>query len=82
MSPSDDTTPAAHPNAVLEAAREWHRLGVEAEELLGANGWSLLRSYGRLMSGPYSGSYVSALPSGTYGCCYSHSDEVNASLFI
>jgi hypothetical protein len=54
-----------HPNtAALEAAREWHRLGLEAEELLGIHGWSLLRSYGRLMSGPYSGSYVSGLPFG------------------
>lgn len=49
-------------NEALAAAREWHRLGVEAEELLGRRGWSLLRSYGRLMSGPYSGSYVSGIP--------------------
>lgn len=37
-------------------------LGLEAEELLGARGWSLLRRYGKLMSGPRSGSYVSGLP--------------------
>lgn len=50
------------PNASLKAAREWYCLGVEAEELLGARGWSLLRSYGRVMSGLYCGRYVSGLP--------------------
>jgi DNA polymerase III epsilon subunit-like protein len=48
--------------AVLQAAREWHTLGEEGERLLGPRGWALFRSYGRMMSGPHSGSYVSALP--------------------
>jgi hypothetical protein len=59
---SDERIASVPCDAALEAAREWHRLGMEAEELLGVSGWSLLRSCGRLMSGPYSGSYVSALP--------------------
>jgi hypothetical protein len=46
----------------LEAAREWHRLGEEGEAVLGTGGWSLFRSFGRIMSGAYSGRYVSALP--------------------
>lgn len=54
------TSKSSH--AALEAAREWHRLGKEGEALLGTKGWALLRSHGRLMSGPYSGSYVSGLP--------------------
>lgn len=62
MSPSNHNTDVAAPNPTVEATREWHRLEVEAEELLGPTGWGLLRSYGRLMSGPYSGRYVSALP--------------------
>lgn len=49
-------------NQVLEAALERHRLGQEGERLLGATGWPLFRSYGRMMRGPYSGSYVSGLP--------------------
>jgi hypothetical protein len=46
----------------MDFAREWHRLSQEAEALMGARGWSLLRRYGRLMTGPYSGQYVSGLP--------------------
>lgn len=46
----------------LHAAREWHRLGEEGEAVLGTGGWSLFRSFGRIMSGAYSGRYVSALP--------------------
>lgn len=34
----------------------------QAESLLGARAWSLLQSYGKLMAGPHSGHYVSALP--------------------
>lgn len=45
----------------LAAAIEWHQLAQEAEALLGERGWVLLRSFGRMMSGPYSGRYVSAL---------------------
>lgn len=47
----------------MEVALEWHRLAQEGEALMGARGWSLLRRYGRLMAGPYSGQYVSGLPS-------------------
>lgn len=56
-----DKGSCASARAAVEIAREWHRLGEEGERLLGASGWSLLRSYGRVMSGPHSGSYVSAL---------------------
>jgi len=34
----------------------------EAESALGARSWRLVRSYGRLVSGPHSGNYVSGLP--------------------
>jgi hypothetical protein len=50
------------PGSFMDFAREWRRLTHEGEALLGASGWALLRGYGRLMSGPYSGQYVSALP--------------------
>lgn len=36
-----------------------------AQVLLGERAWSLLQSYGKLMSGPHSGHYVSALPAQT-----------------
>jgi hypothetical protein len=48
--------------ALMDAAREWHALAQQGEALLGRKGWTLLRGYGRMMSGPYSGQYVSALP--------------------
>jgi len=35
---------------------------LEAEGLIGSQAWSLLSSYGRVMSGPHSGSYVSGVP--------------------
>lgn len=37
---------------------------MEAESLLGRRGWFLLSSYGKLMSGPYSGRYLSSLATG------------------
>jgi hypothetical protein len=37
-------------------------LKCEAEHVLGERAWSLLCTYGRLMSGPHSGSYVSGVP--------------------
>lgn len=57
-----DGIDSASSGTALEAASEWHRLAQDGERLLGSRGWRLLRGYGRLMSGPYSGSYVSALP--------------------
>ena len=33
-----------------------------AEQVLGSRAWHLLRGYGRVMTGPYSGLYVSGLP--------------------
>jgi hypothetical protein len=56
-------TRAARPGTLMDVARQWHRLSQEGEALLGASGWSLLRRYGKLMAGAYSGHYVSALPS-------------------
>jgi hypothetical protein len=56
-------TRAASPGTLMDAAREWHSLAQEGEALLGPTGWSLLRGYGKLMTGTYSGLYVSALPS-------------------
>jgi len=45
---------------------EWVRVSVElsafAESLIGVRNWRLLRSYGKLMAGPHSGSYVSGIP--------------------
>lgn len=34
----------------------------EAEASLGVRSWRLVRSYGRLISGPHSGNYVSGVP--------------------
>ena len=53
---------AASPATLMEAAHEWDRLTQEGQALLGPTGWNLLRRYGRLMAGTYSGQYVSALP--------------------
>jgi hypothetical protein len=55
-------TRTASSGTLMDAAREWHRLTEEGEALLGPTGWTLLRGYGRLMSGTFSGQYVSALP--------------------
>jgi hypothetical protein len=41
--------------------RERRNLDKYAERVLGANGWALLKGYGRVTSGPHSGCYVSAL---------------------
>lgn len=45
-----------------EALRRFKELQCYAEGVLGARAWSLLRSYGKLMSGPFAGLYVSGLP--------------------
>ena len=55
-------TASGSTNFVMEAALEIDRLRQEGEEVLGVAGWRLFRSYGRVMSGPYSGNYVSGLP--------------------
>jgi hypothetical protein len=49
--------------SLMDVARKWGSMAQESEALLGPTGWALLRSYGRVMSGTYSGQYVSALPS-------------------
>jgi hypothetical protein len=48
--------------SLMDAAREWYGVAQEGEALLGKSGWTLMRGYGRMMSGPHSGQYVSALP--------------------
>jgi len=48
-------------SALMQAAREWHELSLKGDALLGARGWTLLRTHGRLTTGPHSGHYVSAL---------------------
>ena len=45
----------------LLAFRHHMKLRARAQELLGERAWFLLASYGRLMGGPHSGHYVSAL---------------------
>jgi hypothetical protein len=47
---------------LMDMARSNEQLAAEGVSLLGRRGWGLLRSYGRVMSGTYSGLYVSALP--------------------
>ena len=42
--------------------RDYSELVRRAEQILGARGWAVLYAYGRLMSGPRSGIYLSALP--------------------
>jgi hypothetical protein len=49
-------------NSILRFADERRTLERCAVALLGQHGWELLLSYGRVMSGPRSGVYVSALP--------------------
>ena len=44
------------------AVESYARIQQAGEDLLGPRGWMLLRSYGRLMSGPRTGRYVGALP--------------------
>jgi len=44
------------------ALRQYMQYRAEGERLLGDRAWFLLESYGKLMDGPHSGSYVSALP--------------------
>lgn len=46
----------------MDAVRASMELSQFAESLIGVNNWRLLRSYGKVMSGPYSGSYVSGVP--------------------
>lgn len=49
----------------VRARRELHKLRQlweHGEQVLGDRGWFLFKCYGKLMSGPYSGQYVSALP--------------------
>lgn len=45
----------------LEALRRSMKLRMQAERLLGEKAWFLVESYGKLMDGPDSGRYVSAL---------------------
>lgn len=56
-------TRGAPAGSLLDFARERHHLTKDAEALLGPSGWGLLKTYGRVMTGRFSGRYVSALPS-------------------
>lgn len=56
------STRSAFPASAMTFARDLERLTLEGEGILGPSGWALLRRYGRVMSGTYSGRYVSALP--------------------
>lgn len=44
------------------ALRAWLGLYPSARLMLGDRNWRLLHSYGRVMSGPHSGLYVSGIP--------------------
>lgn len=44
------------------AFREWLALYHSAGILFGNRNWRLVHSYGRVMSGPYAGLYVSGIP--------------------
>lgn len=55
-------------DSLMAFARERASLAQEGEALLGRVGWSCLKRYGRLMSGPYAGQYVSALPAADVRC--------------
>lgn len=56
------STRTAFPGSAMAVVRDLERLTREGEAILGPAGWALLRRYGRVMSGTYSGRYVSALP--------------------
>jgi hypothetical protein len=47
---------------LMDVVLEWHQLSQEGQALLGETGWTLLRAYGRVMSGKFTGQYVSGLP--------------------
>lgn len=49
-------------DATLAPFRQYLMLTRLAERRLGPRSWFLLSCYGRLMTGPYSGLYVSGLP--------------------
>lgn len=49
-------------DATLATFRQRSLLARLAERRLGRHSWSLLSCYGRLMTGPHSGSYVSGVP--------------------
>lgn len=61
MQSSEELTQADR-EALRRALEEYGALNEEAEEALGKRNWALLRSYGRMMGGPYSGAYVSGIP--------------------
>ena len=48
-----------HEKTLFRAHIELHR---HAEDVLGRHVWFLLSSFGRVMSGPHSGNYVSGVP--------------------
>lgn len=60
--PAAFRTGASMDDAFRTALYRHHQLGLKAERLFGARLWFLLSCYGKLMSGPRSGSYVSGLP--------------------
>lgn len=62
MTSDNHASRTASARTLMDLAREWQGLTQEGEALLGPTAWYLLRSYGKLMSGPYSGLYISALP--------------------
>ena len=45
-----------------QALRAWLGLYQTAKVVLGDRNWRLMHSYGRVMSGPHSGLYVSGIP--------------------
>ena len=49
-------------SAESQALRAWLGMYQTARVVLGDRNWRLMHSYGRVMSGPHSGQYVSGIP--------------------
>lgn len=62
MAPIDDPRDDVQGPRLPRELQELERLWRHGEQVLGERGWFLLRCFGKMTAGPYSGKYVSALP--------------------
>lgn len=57
------SSPSTQRSELLLDIRARHLLRIRGEAVLGARNWRLFYRYGRVMHGPFSGQYVSGIPS-------------------
>jgi hypothetical protein len=65
LATTSSTSVTKEKTELLLAIRERHLLRTRGEAVLGTRIWPLFFGYGRVMSGPYSGQYVSGIPTET-----------------